>query len=89
MQWTRTRIAPKAIPLRDGTDRYYIDAVREDGFLYRAGVDVPRGTFSTAQIEQKLSANLDYFLGKKMKTAKPGPDAHKGEEGWVEHGAGN
>ncbi len=86
--WLRTKSLPPQ-RLTDGMMRYYIDAVRSDGAQFRAGIDVPVNTRSESEIGRMLENNLDYFLPKTMRVNVPGVDAHKGEDGWVENGAGS
>jgi hypothetical protein len=75
MNWVRIRYVP-AVKIR-GYLRHYIDGVRSDGFQFRAGLD-------GQATEEDLRSALDAFLPKTMKVPRPGPDAHKGDEGWVE-----
>ena len=83
MKWLRMRrIAPTR--LVDGTLRYYVDAVRSDGLLFRAGVDV-EPSCPAEEADRRLQIALDGFLDTTyLRPENVGIDGHKGEDGWVE-----
>ncbi len=71
--------------LLDGYIRHYIDGVRSDGFLFRAGVDiVATSSKSDAEIKKMIADSLNSFLEKKNLGTEVGTDAFKGESGWTE-----
>lgn len=80
--WNRTRINPP-VKIHRGWTRYYIDAVRSDGSMMRAGIDL-KEPLAQAEIEKRLHAALIPFLDKKFRCNNVGEDAYKGVEGWQE-----
>lgn len=64
--------------------RYYVDAIRSDGKLVRAGIDADPETKSLSEIHAALMENLNYFLESSSTYAHSSVDAHKGEEGWID-----
>jgi hypothetical protein len=82
MTWLRANYGASCLIDR-GYTRFYVDLVRSDGYLFRAGVDVPPQGAQPEQAEMLRAA--DYFLNVDHITApNVGVEYGKGEEGWVE-----
>lgn len=82
MDWLRTKHTGPII-LYDGGIRHYLDAVRSDGFLFRAGIDFT-GSKTDAEIKKMLADSINSYLNKMSLGKQVGVDAYKGESGWSE-----